>query len=50
MVEICGVEELSVKLSQKKMRWFGHLKRGEGDVLGKVGEVESWGATAGEKA
>ena len=42
----CGVEDLSVKLKQRKLRWFGHhihVKREEGGVLGEVGEVRVGG-------
>ena len=39
VAEKCQVEDLSVKLRQKRQRWFGHVKRAEDDVLGKVGEV-----------
>ena len=27
---MCGVEDLSVKLRQRRLRWFGHVKRAEG--------------------
>ena len=26
-------------MRQRRLRWFGHVKRGEGSVLGEVGEV-----------
>ena len=40
VAEKCQVEDLSVKLRQKRQRWFGHVKRAEGrSVLGDVGEV-----------
>ena len=47
---MCGVEDLSIKLRQRRLRWFGHVKRAEGGVLGEVGGGESWGETAGMKA
>ena len=25
---MCGVEDLSVKLRQRRLRWFGHVKGG----------------------
>ena len=28
--EMSGVEDLSVKFSQRRMKWFGHVKRAEG--------------------
>ena len=27
VAEMCGVEDLSVKLRQRRLRWFGHVKR-----------------------
>ena len=39
VAEMCGVENLSVKLRQGRLRWFGHVKRAEGGVLGEVGEA-----------
>ena len=39
VAEMCGVEDLSVKLRQRRLRWFGHVKRSEGGVLGEVGEM-----------
>ena len=30
VAEMCGVEDLSVKLRQRRLRWFGHVKRAEG--------------------
>ena len=36
-VKRCGVEDLSVKLRQRKWRWFGHVKRAKVCVLGEVG-------------
>ena len=41
--EMCEVEDLFVKLRQKRLRWFRHVKRAEGCVLGKLGEVTSVG-------
>ena len=40
---MCEVEDLSVKLGQRPLRWFGHVKRAEG-----VHWV-SWETTAGGK-
>ena len=37
-----GVEELSVKLRQRRLRCFGHVKRA-GGVLGELVEVRVWG-------
>ena len=39
VVEMCKVEDLSVKLRQRRLRWFGHTKRAEGGVLGEAREV-----------
>ena len=36
---MCGVDDLSVKLRQKRLRWFGHVKRAEGSLLYEVGEM-----------
>ena len=49
---MCEVEDLSVKLRQRRLRWFGHVKRAEGGMLGEVHcrGGESWGATTGRKA
>ena len=33
------VEDLSVKLKQRRLRWFGHVKRTEGILLKGVEEV-----------
>ena len=33
---MCGVEDLSVKLRQTRLRWFGHVKRA-GGMLGEGG-------------
>ena len=44
---MCGVEDLSVKLRQRRLRWFELVTREEGDVLDEVGEVtvkEQWPA------
>ena len=39
MAEMCGVEDFSVKLKQRRLRWFGHVKRAEVGVLGEVEKV-----------
>ena len=36
---MCGVEDLSVKLRQTRLRWFGHVKSAEGGSM-QLGEVE----------
>ena len=36
VAEMCGVEDFSVELRQRKPRLFGQVKRAEGCVLGKV--------------
>ena len=33
---MCGVEDLSVKLRQRRLKWFGHVKRAEMGVVGEV--------------
>ena len=37
VAEMCWVEDLSVKLRQRRLRWFGHVKR-----AGCVEGGESW--------
>ena len=32
VAEMCGVEDLSVELRQRRLRWFGHVKRAGGGV------------------
>ena len=45
---IYEVEDLTVKLRQRRLRWFGHVKKAEGGVLGEVGKVRVGGRqTAG---
>ena len=44
---MCEVEDLSVKLRQRRLRWFGLVKRVEGDVLCKVEEVRVVGQSNG---
>ena len=34
VAEMCGVESFFVKLRQRRVRWFGHVKRAERGVLG----------------
>ena len=41
VVEMYGVKDLFAKLRQRRLRWFGHVKRAEGGVLGEVGEVRA---------
>ena len=43
---MCEVEDLSVKLRQRRLRWFGHVK----SIGGGVGGGESWAMTASKKA
>ena len=44
VAEMCGVEDLSVKLRQKRLRiWFGYVKMKEGGVLDEVGKVRVGG-------
>ena len=31
--DMCGVEDLSVKVRQRRLRWFGHVGRAEGSLL-----------------
>ena len=47
---MCGVEDISVKLKQRRLRWFGHVKRVEGACVGWGGGGESGEAKAGKKA
>ncbi|XP_063854075.1 uncharacterized protein LOC135096492 [Scylla paramamosain] len=39
VAEMCGVEDLSVELRKRRLRWFGHVRRAEGGVLSDVEEV-----------
>ena len=39
----CGAKDLSVKLRQRRLRWFGHVKRVEEGVLREVVEVRIGG-------
>ena len=43
VAKMCEVEDLSVKLRQRRLRWFGHVKRGEKGVLAEVEEVRLGG-------
>ena len=36
---MCGVEDLSVKVRQRRLRWFGHIRRAEGSLLNEVEEM-----------
>ena len=46
---MCRVEDLSVKLRQRRLRWILHVKRGERGVLGDVGEVRVGGGDIGQE-
>ena len=39
--DMCRVEDLSVKLKQRRLKWFRHVKRAEGGMLGEVREVRA---------
>ena len=41
---MCGVEDLSAKLRQRRLRWFGHVERAGEGALNEVRElrVEGW--------
>ena len=43
VAEICGVDDLSVTLRQRRLRWFEHVKRAEGGMLGVVRKVRVGG-------
>ena len=48
VAEMCGVEYLSVKLRQRRLKWFRDMKRAERGVMDEVGEVRvGGGAMAG---
>ena len=47
---MCRVEDLSVKLRQITLRWFGHVKRAQRGVFGDVGEVRVGRGIACRKA
>ncbi len=36
LAEMCGVEDLSVKLRKRRLRWFGHVERVREDALNDV--------------
>ncbi len=36
VAEMCGVEDLSAKLRQRRLRWFGHVERAGGGALNEV--------------
>ncbi len=36
VAEMCGVEDLSAKLRQRRLRWFGHAERAGGGALNEV--------------
>ena len=33
--DMCGVEDLSVKVRQRRLRWLGQVRREEGSLLNK---------------
>ena len=37
--DMCGVVDLSVKVRQRRLRWFGHIRRVEGSLLNEVEEM-----------
>ena len=37
---MAGVEDISVKLRQRRLRWFRHVKRAEDSLLKEVEEVK----------
>ena len=37
--DMCGVEDLSVRVMQRRLRWFGHVRRAEGSLLNELEEV-----------
>lgn len=40
VAEMCGVQDLAVRLRQRRLRWFGHVERAEeGNMLREVGVV-----------
>ncbi len=43
VAEMCGVEDLSVKLRTRRLRWFGHVKRAREGALGEVREMRVGG-------
>jgi hypothetical protein len=44
VAEMCGVDDLAVKIRQGRLRWFGHVRRAEeGSVLHQVEVVEVQG-------
>ena len=45
---MCGVEDLSVKVMQIRLRWFGHVESAQG--RGVLGDVRVGETTASGKA
>ncbi len=45
MAEMCGVEDLSAKLRQRRLRWFGHVEKAGGGALNEVRELRVEGRT-----
>ena len=41
--DVCGVEDLSVKVRQRRLSWFGHVGRAEGSLLNEVEGVRIGG-------
>ncbi len=39
VAEMCGVEDLSSKLRQRRLRWFGDVERAGGGALSEVREL-----------
>ncbi len=43
VAEMCGAEDLSVKLRKRKLKWFGHVIRAREGVLSEVREIRVGG-------
>ena len=41
--DMFGVEDLSVKVMQRRLKWFGHVRRAESSLLNEVEEVRTGG-------
>ena len=41
--DMCGVEDLSVKVRQRRLKWFGHIKRAEDSLFNEVEEMRIGG-------
>ena len=36
VARLCGIPELPIRLRQKRLRWFGHVRRATDNIIGEV--------------